>query len=226
MTNQNFSYHVDLALVIDGTASMTPVIDQVKAAALQFESRLQKVLHDHGKRVDRIRVRVIVFRDLFDNGNESLVASDFFVLPDEASALAQWVGRIRVLGNTTDTESGLAGLAVAINSKWTSDGDRRRHVIVLWTDSDPHLPEAEDGRAPAAFRSQVARSFDHLTDMWGSSQLVSTSSRRLVLFAPEIGKWPEIGDNWDNVVLYPSQAGAGLEEFDFNEILQMISNSI
>ena len=224
--NQQFSYYCDLVLVIDGTNSMTPVIDEVKSVASGFHQRMTTALAELGKTVDGLRVRVVVFRDLFDNGDRSIEASGFFELPAEQPDFARWVNSINVLGNTTDTESGLAGLAVAINSTWTNAGSRRRHLTVLWTDADAHLPEAEAGRAPAAFASQVAQSFDDLTDMWSASQRMSTQAKRLVLFAPEGGVWSTINEYWGNVVYMPSQAGVGLSDYEMNNIMAIIARSV
>ena len=224
--SEQFSYYCDLALVIDGTNSMTPVIGQVKSAAAGFHERMTVALADHGKRIDGLRVRVIVFRDLFDNGDRSIEATDFFELPGAQPEFARWVDSIKVLGNTTDTESGLAGLAVAINSPWTNAGSRRRHLTVLWTDAEAHLPESEAGRAPSGFASQVAASFDDLTDLWSSSQRMSSQAKRLVLFAPADGVWSTITEHWENVVHMPSQAGVGLKDYEWNDIMSIIAQSV
>jgi hypothetical protein len=226
MGSQQLDYHVDVVLVIDATASMTPIVDAVRGAALGFHARLDAVLAGQTKHVDVLRVRAVVFRDLRDNGDDALAASPFFTLPDEQPAFAAWVGGITLMGNTTLAESGLAGLSVAIHSPWTSKGDKRRHVIVLWSDDEPHAPEAEAGLAPAAFRSQVADNFDALTDLWESGQRVGSSSKRLVLFTPETGLWPVIAESWDQVIHRPSEAGAGLSDYEMDEILMTIAASI
>ena len=83
--NQQFSYYCDLVLVIDGTNSMTPVIDEVKSVASGFHQRMTTALAELGKTVDGLRVRVVVFRDLFDNGDRSIEASGFFELPAAVS---------------------------------------------------------------------------------------------------------------------------------------------
>lgn len=219
-------YHVDVVLVIDATASMTPILGTVKGSALMFHDRMGAALADSGKHVDALRLRVVLFRDLRDNGSLSLAASGFFALPQQSAEFSGWVSGIVPIANTTDEESGLAGLSVALHSPWTNDGDRRRHVVVLWTDNPPHLPEHEFAYVPPASTAEVAPSFDGLTDMWESSQFVPLSSRRLVLFAPEMGLWPTIAAMWSNVVHYPSRAGLGLSDHTFGEILSAIVNSI
>ena len=71
--------------------------------------------------------------------------------------------------------------------------------------------------------------FEELTNWWGDEQLsgyMDFSAKRLLLFAPYASYWKTISDNWDNVMHYPSVAGAGLKEIDYNQIIDAISNSI
>lgn len=225
MANQ-FEYHVDLVFVIDATASMTPVLEHVKAAALGFHSRLAGVLEQSGKHVDKLRIRVVTFRDLPDNRDQALGTSPFFTLPAQEAPFASYIQAIELAGNTTFPESGLAGLAVAMHSPWTKEGAKRRHVVVLWTDDEPHPPENEVAFIPTEFRGEVCESLDELTDVWESAQYAALSSRRLVLFAPEKGLWSVINQSWDNVIMYPSQAGSGVSEYDLAQIVSAIANSI
>lgn len=224
--SQRLEYHVDVVFVIDATNSMTPVLRMVQESALTFHGRLMRVLSGQGKHVDRLRLRVVTFRDLRDDGVNGLAASPFFTLPQESAEFSSWVVSIQLIGNTTYPESGLAGLSVALQSPWTSGGSKRRHVIVLWTDDAPHLPEHEVAFVPPAFRSTVAASFDELTDAWESSQYVSLDSRRLVLFAPDKGAWPTLAQHWTNTILYPSRAGLGISDYDIRQILDAIASSV
>ena len=52
------------------------------------------------------------------------------------------------------------------------------------------------------------------------------SAKRLLLFAPDVPYWSTISDNWDNVIHFPSRAGEGLQEVDYSQIVDTISNSI
>ncbi len=125
MANQ-LEYHVDVVLVIDATASMTPLLDQVKKSALGFHGRLTAVLQSAGKHVDRLRLRVVTFRDLADDGPNGLAASEFFALPEQAGAFSSWVSGVRLIGGTTYPESGLACLSVDDGRK----SSKARHRLV------------------------------------------------------------------------------------------------
>jgi hypothetical protein len=119
---------------IDVTGSMTPILDAVKTNALRFYEDVQTNLTAKGKIVDELRVRVVAFRDLFADGEAALSESPFFLLPGEQAAFSDFVGGLVPEGGGDAPESGLEAVSLAINSDWTTRGDRRRQVVVVWTD--------------------------------------------------------------------------------------------
>jgi hypothetical protein len=222
---RGLSYAVDIVFCIDVTGSMTPVIDAVKTNALRFYEDVQTNLTAKGKNVDQLRVRVIAFRDFTQDAETALQESSFFPLPDEQTAFDAFVGGLVADGGGDAPESGLEALALAINSPWTSRGDRRRQVVVVWTDAPAHpLNFAE---LPADLASSVPSNFSELTDLWEDPQgPVGASSKRLILFAPDGSGWSDISANWENVVHHPSQAGGGLSDVDYGTIVDSIGNSV
>ena len=46
------------------------------------------------------------------------------------------------------------------------------------------------------------------------------------IYAPEAEYWTTISDSWDNTMHFPSVAGNGLKEFEYEEILSEICNTI
>ena len=222
---RRLSYAVDVAFCIDVTGSMTPVIDAVKANALRFFDDVQANLTAKGKSVDELRVRVIAFRDLTADDEGALTESSFFALPGEQEIFSAFVDNLVPDGGGDAPESGLEALALAINSPWTSHGDRRRQVIVVWTDAPAH--PLNFAVLPPDLASSVPRNFSDLTDLWEDPQgPVGPSSKRLILFAPDGAGWSDISANWENVVHHPSQAGAGLSDVDYGTIIDSIGNSV
>ena len=57
-------------------------------------------------------------------------------------------------------------------------------------------------------------------------EMILDSLRSLVLFAPDKPAWKLISDNWDKVLHYPSEAGDGLREIEYNQIISAISQTI
>jgi hypothetical protein len=140
----------------------------VKDNALRFYDDVQKNLTDKGKNVDELRVRVIAFRDFKADGAAALQESPFYSLPEEQTGFAEFVRGLVAEGGGDAPESGLEAVALAVNSSWTTGGDRRRQVIVVWTDSPAQPLTGEP--APAPYTDKVPRDFSALTDLWENEQ--------------------------------------------------------
>jgi hypothetical protein len=215
-------------MVIDVTGSMGHIIRQVKSAALNFHEQLSLRMADKGKHVAKLRVRTVAFRDMFAD-QECFIESRFFELPQEHTEFADFVGSLKAKGGGGDgPESGLEGLSLAMHSDWTKDGDKRRHVIILWSDARPHPLEKGSGNVPATLNGRVCQSFGDLTDEWETGQKcgMERSTRRFVLYAPEVRGWNELVESWSQTIHFPSKAGKGLREFEMNTILDALANSI
>ncbi|AZZ54888.1 vWA domain-containing protein [Rathayibacter iranicus] len=222
---RGLSYAVDIVFCIDVTGSMTPILDAVKANALGFYDDVQTNLIEKGKNVAQLRVRVIAFRDFAADGDSALEESPFYSLPDERGGFSEFVNGLIAQGGGDAPESGLEAVALGISSPWTSIGDRRRQVIVVWTDQPAH--PLDPSIVPADLASRVPADFSALTDQWEDEQgLMGSSSKRLILFAPDGPGWSDISAVWENVVHNPSQAGGGLSEVDYGTIIDSIGNSV
>jgi hypothetical protein len=222
---RGLSYAVDIVFCIDVTGSMSPIIDQVKANALRFYDDVQSNLTAKGKNVDQLRVKVIAFRDFVADGVAALAESPFFTLPGERASFSDFVNGLIAEGGGDAPESGLEAVALAIDSPWTTTGDRRRQVIVVWTDQPAQPLDASV--LPADLSSRVPADFSALTDVWEDEQgPMGSSSKRLILFAPDGPGWSDISGVWENVVHNPSQAGGGLSEVDYGTIIDSIGNSV
>ena len=222
---RGLSYAVDIVFCIDVTGSMDPILDAVKANALGFYDDVQTNLTEKGKNVSQLRVRVIAFRDFAADGDSALEESPFYELPDDRTGFSEFVNGLIAQGGGDAAESGLEAVALAIDSPWTRVGDRRRQVIVVWTDQPTHTLDASV--LPADLASRIPADFSALTDRWEDEQgLMGSSSKRLILFAPDGPGWSDISSVWENVVHNPSQAGGGLSEVDYGTIIDSIGNSV
>ena len=225
MASRGLSYAVDIVFCVDVTGSMTPIIDQVKANALRFYDDVQTNLTDKGKNVDQLRVRVLAFRDFAADGSAAMQESPFFTLPADRAGFSDFVNGLMAEGGGDAPESGLEAVALAVNSPWTTTGDRRRQVIVVWTDAPAQALDAS--ALPADLSARVPADFSALTDLWENEQgPMGSSSKRLILFAPDGPGWSDISAVWENVVHHPSQAGGGLSEVDYGTIIDSIGNSV
>jgi hypothetical protein len=224
-TPRGLSYAVDIVFCIDVTGSMTPIIDQVRTNALRFYDDVQSNLTEKGKNVDQLRVRVLAFRDFKADGAAALQESPFFTLPADRADFSDFVNGLIAEGGGDAPESGLEAVALAVNSPWTTIGDRRRQVVVVWTDQPAQPLDA--AALPADLSSRVPADFSALTDLWENEQgPMGSSSKRLILFAPDGPGWSDISGVWENVVHHPSQAGGGLSDVDYGTIIDSIGNSV
>jgi len=222
---RGLTYAVDIVFCIDVTGSMTPIIDKVKANALRFYDDVQANLTAKGKNVDQLRVRVLAFRDFEADGASALQESPFFELPSQQGGFSEFVNGLIAEGGGDAPESGLEAVALAVNSAWTSSGDRRRQVIVVWTDQPAKA--LNPSLVPADLAGRVPADFSALTDLWENEQgPMGSSSKRLILFAPDGPGWSDVSGVWENVVHHPSQAGGGLSDVDYGTIIDSIGNSV
>ncbi len=226
----NLQYAVDIVLCIDATYSMYPVLDRVKLSALQFHDRLDAVMGTKGKAISQLRLKVIAFRDFGDDPSNAIEQTPFLQLPDQVAEFESFVSSIEATGGGDIPESGLEALALAVNSPWEKGLDRRRHVVVMFTDAPAH-PLGTVGTSTQTYPSNIPRSLDDLFEQWGyarsQTSVMEQSAKRLVLFAPDQAPWADpIAEEWDLTLHFASEAGKGLEEFEMDEIIDTIANSL
>lgn len=222
---QGVKYAVDLVLCIDSTGSMSSIIERVKKSTLAFYDDISKAMDAQDKNIDKLRVRVIEFRDFYCDGERSLRESRFFELPQELDAFAEFVRGIGADGGGDAPECGMEALVFAMRSPWAA-GDKRRHVIAMWTDTSAHPLEKDAGAKPAGYPLDMPADLNALTDLWDGQMGMSTAAKRLVIFAPDAYPWTDMATYWNNVVHHTSKAGEGLADFDYATILDTIVRSV
>ena len=114
-----------------------------------------------------------------------------------------------------------------MRSDWNTTTQKRRHVIVVWSDDGTH--KLGFGNCVPNYPKNMPADFNELSSWWGSRSapgIMDESAKRLIIFAPNKEYWNTITDNWNNVVQYESEAGMGLSDYDYKQILHAIGNSI
>ncbi|MBQ2696239.1 MAG: VWA domain-containing protein [Clostridia bacterium] len=226
-SNYKITYNVDMVFCIDCTGSMDNIIDIVKNNALNFYHDVTSVMESKNKHISQLRVRVVAFRDYLADAENAMLVTDFFKLPEQSADFERCVRSLVADGGGDDPEDGLEALAYAIKSPWETEGMKKRQVIVVWTDAATH--KLGFGRTSPYYPSGMASDLNELTAWWGGVQqtgYIDRNAKRLVLYAPDAPDWNLISQNWDNVLHFPSQAGNGLSELDYNQIIDTITNTI
>jgi len=237
-SSQGLKYDVDICFVVDTTGSMGDLISVVRSNILRFYPDLVKKAEAKGKNVSQLRIKVIDFKNYEYDGQDAIRQSKFFMLTNDAQAeneesqLQSYVNGLSAQGGSGShaqgfRENGLEALALAMRSDWDKGGDKRRHVIALFTDIAPLTFEEGRKYAGSKYPEGMPANMDELTDEWDSQAAVmAKASKRLVLFAPDCETWTEISNNWNEVMHWPAKAGEGLSDADYDTILDAIMNSI
>jgi hypothetical protein len=226
----SLKYAVDIVLCIDVTGSMGPTLQNVKQSALSFPNRLAQEMVSKGRGISSLRLKVVAFRDFGDSPADAIIESPFLAVPADLEAFERVVSGLEPGGGGDEPESGLEALALAMAAPWEKGLDKRRHVIVVFTDASAHpLGDPRQVAAPT-YPSSIPSSMDALFNQWGHGQsrdaLMENSAKRLLLFAPELYPWTDIADDWNHTIFFPSAAGEGLEEWEMDEIIATIANSL
>lgn len=227
MAGQGLKYNVDIVMCIDCTGSMGDLLDTVKANALKFYPDLKARCDAKGKEISELRIRVIGFRDFYADGANAIQDSGFFSIPTQESEFKSFVNGLVPTGGGDEPENGLEALAMAINSDWTKGGDKRRHVVVIWSDASTH-PVGLDKCKNEYYPQDMPKDFDDLYDWWHDAQggKMDLNAERLIIFAPDANAWSEMGNAWERTIHHPAKAGMGLTEVDYDTIMAAIVNSI
>lgn len=219
-TNDRFDINVDLVFCIDITGSMDPIIDKVKESVLGFHERLTKELEDYGRDVQELRVKIVGFRDFDCDGQMSIEKSDFFVLPSQEDELHAFVSKLRAEGGGDVPETAIDAISIAMDSDWVTEGQKRRHVIIMLTDAPTKGPgHSGNDRYPS--------NMEEFVKWWQDPQegKMNRQAQRLIVYAPDDESW-EFVEALENSIWEKTVPENGMSEVAMETILACICNSI
>lgn len=240
--------NVDIVFVIDATRSMQTTIDMVKASALSFQENLRDRLIDAGRVVKNMRIKVVWFRDFYYDGEHAYGESKFFELPEEEKDFHDYVTEINEAGGGDEPESALEALTLAMRSDFVQEGEKKRHIIVLFTDAEAHAFEdydrlveeaAKKGCKPEMYPENMPKNLSEFYNAWqgdaasqdalgkeGGITKLDLNGRRLVLFAPNAYPWTDMEVELECTIRKPIEAGEGGAELDMSDVYSMIVYSL
>lgn len=223
---QGLQYFVDVVMCIDCTGSMHGILNTVKANALKFYPDLYKACRKKNKNITQFRVKVIAFRDFNADEENGMHETEFFYFPEEEEKFKNYILDLEADGGGDEPENGLEAVSLAINSEWTSGGDRRRHIIVVWTDASAHPLESSLTKNEF-YPEGMPANFNEFYDLWQDPDLsdMGETEKRLLIFAPDVYPWTDM-ESFDLTIHHPAKAGEGLTDYDYQTILRSIVESI
>lgn len=219
-------YDVDMVLCIDGTGSMTPIIEEVKRNALALYPRFEEAMSLAGKDVGSTRVKVIVFGDYKDDP-VPMRESEFFTLPEQEEAFKAFVEGIVPNGGGDLPENAFEAIAFALKSDWRpiQNGRKARQVIAVFSDA-PALPLGERSGCPG-YPTDIPQTMPELSAFWeGSVQTTgnySQSAGRLITFVPNDESWTQL-EAWNRATPSYTAAG-GCDDIDMQTIIDTVVGS-
>ncbi|MBO4556465.1 MAG: VWA domain-containing protein [Elusimicrobiales bacterium] len=228
--------NVDIVFAVDATGSMEPLIEKVKQLTVSLKDDIEKGLEDKHRKINNLRVKVIAFRDYYVDGDGAMEESDFFILPEEEDDFRDFVSNIRAGGGGDEPESGLEALALALRSDFVQDGDKKRHIIVLFTDASAHPLEKQKDGVPSNYPANMFKNLHEFYNKWGVGQeslgmssyeeQMSRNAKRLILFAPNVYPWDEIEANFDNTIRKDMDKGNNGRDLKLDDVIALITGSI
>ena len=227
MNGQMGSYSVDIVMCIDATGSMSHILNEVKANALSFYQKFVDAMEEADKGVDQLRIKVIAFRD-YGYDDQPMVESKFFVLPEQGEEFKAFVEGIEAKGGGDTPENALEALTLALKSDWTTEGSKRRHAVLMFTDA-PALALGEragSGSYPSDMPTDIAQ----LGAWWEGTDQSFTgtyqpNAGRFVAFVPNAEPWTEL-TSWNRYWPAFSAAGTGLNDVDIQSAIDLLVGSV
>ncbi len=223
-----FDRGAEIVYVIDGTGSMQNLLEAAKNNALGMHQRISEALKKKNGVLKMLRIKVIVFRDIYVDAKPFIQSPDFFNFPEEAEEFRCFIDSIQAAGGGDEPESGLEALSMAIRSNWRQNIGKMRHIIIVMSDASAHrLDNPQRFVDPSfAYPDGMPASLDELHLSWIDPQgRLNMRAKRLALFTPNAYPWNEIA-NWDMTSPIFSQAGAGMTEENYSSVIKFISDSM
>lgn len=238
--NARIETSVDFVFVIDATNGMTTLIETIEKGVHTFYENIIKALDQRHRALQKLRVKVIWFRDFYFDGQYAYGESQFFELPEENEEFRKFVASIRAAGGGDDPESALEALTLAMRSDFTQAGDRRRHIIVLFTDQSAHAFEDYDqlvekasawGCKPVTYPINMPKSLVQLYDEWNGYGLDNGSlptkldkqGKRLLLVTPDAYPWEDMEMDLEQVLRMCMLRGDSCEDFSWDNFWELLN---
>ena len=217
--------NVDFVYVIDATGCMYSCIANVRESLHKInDAVLESCIAAEGpSAVDMLRVKFVLFRDYFFDGDSAMQESPFFESPSDDAKIDEFLNSVEAYGGGDAPENGLEGLYYALKSDFaTSNGGRDRQIVVLITYDDA-VPLKE--RACCENYPADMVDYEGLVAMCtGADKSIKFGGRNsfIFIFAPEGTQYAELQYACKNVAFFPTLGGGGLSDAEFDRVIGAI----
>ena len=222
------SYHTDFVLCVDATGSMASTLRGVTDLLKTFPEEILSAYEEVDRTIEKLRIKVIVFRDFAINGAEALVETKFFEMPEERDEYVAFLDGIEAKGESPlQGANALEAIARAIQSDWTTEGRFKRHAICVFTDTYAY-PLQKRAKCPG-YPEGMPADLGELGAFWEGMVDFDCSFRaqsgRLIVFAPGVEPWLEM-QAWNRYWHAISREGEIVSEMDLCCVKDLVVGDI
>lgn len=212
---QGASYNVDIVFCIDATASMQPIIDQVKENAKIMPQEILSKSEEKGKKIKNLRLKLIEYRDLVEDQIGQMEEYEFTQDPE---VFKSNVDGIIADGGGDYPESTFDAILRACESEWYEGQGKKRKIIIVMTDDKPreiHESSLKQGESPT-----VTTVINRYLGMSESNE------GRLLMIAPDCEEYSMLAQA-EFTEYVKASPGKGLADIGFYDtVIPWIVNSI
>lgn len=214
------SFHIDIVICLDVSGDMAAYIDKTRGTIKFLPEGLVEYMEMEGKSVDKLRVKFITFSDFATEGADAIHETKFFDYFEQKEEAFAFIDGVQPKGGGDKAENALEALALAIKSDWTTEGNRRRHVIIMITNAPAHsLQYRSDCEG---YPEGMPKDLAELGDWW--EDVDRWYQRILITFAPNVSPWTHM-EGWSRYWFTPDYVDKGFSEFEIADIFSMVFGS-
>lgn len=214
------SFHIDIVICLDVSGDMAAYIDKTRGTIKFLPEGLVEYMEMEGKSVDKLRVKFITFSDFATEGADAIHETKFFDYFEQKEEAFAFIDGVQPKGGGDKAENALEALALAIKSDWTTEGKRRRHVIIMITNAPAHsLQYRSDCEG---YPEGMPKDLAELGDWW--EDVDRWYQRILITFAPNVSPWTDM-EGWSRYWFTPDYVDKGFSEFEIADIFSMVFGS-
>lgn len=132
--------YIDMVMVIDATED-SPFVNNDKFWRKLITQTIRTINDPenilNSKRIPKIRIKILYFRDFYFDGKYAFGESDFFNVPEDLFKTLEYINNIQAAGCGDIPESGLEALWMALNADYHNSFSHRC-IITLFTNAPAH----------------------------------------------------------------------------------------
>jgi hypothetical protein len=194
-------------------------IDFVKERIINLYPDVCESMIAWGKTIDQCRMRVLTFHSSAKLHQDTIVATDFFKLPEDRETFSKHVQNIQVNQGSNALQNGLECVAEAIRSNWNDSLPYKRQIIIVW--SNTGTKELKDTRNLESSAPGAANDFDDLSSLWDERSRWCHNAF-LTLYTPDVPDWSRLSNEWNNVIHFVRGPGQELDERTYHQIMNAV----